>query len=60
MSIFEITMLVCFGAGWPPAIYKAIKTKNPLGKSMPFLCLVFIGYSAGCLHKIYCNCDKVL
>ncbi len=59
MSIFETTMLVCFGASWPLAIYKTIKTKNPVGKSMPFLFLVFIGYLAGCMHKIYYNFDKV-
>lgn len=60
MSIFEIIMLVCFGASWPLAIYKTVKMKNPLGKSMPFLVLVFIGYLAGCLHKIYYNYDQVL
>lgn len=59
MSVFETIMLVCFGASWPLAIYKTIKAKNPVGKSMPFLYLVFIGYIAGCMHKIYFNFDKV-
>jgi hypothetical protein len=59
MSIFEATMLICFGASWPLAIYKTIKAKNPVGKSVPFLYLVLIGYIAGCMHKVYYNFDKV-
>ncbi len=59
MSIFEATMLVCFGASWPLAIYKTVKAKNPVGKSVPFLYLVLIGYIAGCMHKVYFNFDKV-
>ncbi|MEI8247593.1 MAG: hypothetical protein WCI51_17290 [Lentisphaerota bacterium] len=59
MSIFEAIMLICFGASWPLAIYKTVKAKNPVGKSVPFLYLVLIGYIAGCLHKVYFNFDKV-
>jgi hypothetical protein len=46
-------MLICFGASWPLAIFKTIKAKNPIGKSLPFLYLVLIGYIAGCLHKVF-------
>lgn len=53
-------MLVCFGASWPLAIYKTVKAKNPVGKSVPFLYLVLIGYISGCIHKIYFSFDKVL
>ena len=53
LSIFESVMLICFGASWPLAIYKTWKAKNPVGKSLPFLYLVLIGYMSGCLHKIY-------
>ena len=53
-------MLVCFGASWPLAIYKTVKTKNPVGKSVPFLYLVLVGYISGCIHKIYFSFDKVL
>ncbi len=60
MSIFEAIMLICFGASWPLAIYKTVKVKNPVGKSVPFLYLVLIGYIAGCLHKVFFNFDKVL
>ena len=51
MGIFEAVMLFCFGASWPLAIYKTYKSKNPVGKSLPFLYLVFIGYASGILHK---------
>lgn len=59
MSIFESVMLICFGASWPLAILKTWRAKNPVGKSLPFLYLVLIGYAAGCLHKIYFNWDWV-
>lgn len=55
MSIFEIMMLVCFGAAWPFSIYKSYTSKEVAGKSIVFLFVVFIGYVAGFLHKmIYC------
>lgn len=59
MSVFESIMLTCFGASWPLAIYKTVRSKNPVGKSLPFLYLVLIGYIAGCLHKVYYNFDNV-
>ncbi|MEI8245327.1 MAG: hypothetical protein WCI51_05815 [Lentisphaerota bacterium] len=59
MSIFEVIMLICFGASWPLAIYKTVEAKNPIGKSTPFLFLVLIGYIAGCMHKIYFSFHKV-
>ncbi len=51
MGIFEAVMLFCFGASWPLAIHKTYKSKNPVGKSLPFLYLVFIGYASGIFHK---------
>jgi FtsH-binding integral membrane protein len=59
MSVFEAVMLICFGASWPMAIYKTYKTKNPVGKSVPFLYLVLTGYIAGCIHKVYYSYDNV-
>jgi len=53
IGIFEAIMLFCFGASWPLAIYKTYKSKNPVGKSLPFLYLVFIGYGSGICHKVY-------
>jgi len=53
IGIYEAVMLFCFGASWPMAIYKTYKSKNPVGKSLPFLYLVFLGYASGILHKYY-------
>lgn len=60
MGIFEAVMLFCFGASWPLAIYKTYKSKNPVGKSLPFLYLVFIGYASGICHKFYNAMDWVI
>ena len=60
MSIFEIGMLICFGASWPFAVAKTYKTKNVKGKSILFLTLVLIGYVFGILHKIFNNYDLVV
>lgn len=60
MSIFEIVMLVCFGASWPFAVAKTYKTKNVKGKSILFLSLILIGYVFGILHKIFNNYDAVI
>ena len=60
MSIFEIIMLVCFGAAWPFSIYKSYKSKSAQGKSASFLIIILIGYAAGILNKIYYNFDNVV
>lgn len=59
-SIFEIIMLVCFGASWPFAVYKTYKTKNVSGKSFRFLGLIVFGYLCGILHKIFYHYDIVI
>ncbi len=58
-SIFELTMLICFGFSWPFAIAKTVKVKNPAGKSYLFMILILIGYVAGCMHKILFTFDFV-
>jgi len=50
--IFELIMLLCFGASWPFAIARTLRTKVVKGKSPFFLALVVIGYAAGMMHKI--------
>jgi len=60
MSIFEIIMLVCFGAAWPFSIYKSYKAESQDGKSLLFLVVIFIGYIAGILHKLFYNHDFVI
>ena len=60
MSIFEVTMLICFGSAWPASIYKSISSKTAKGKSIAFLIIVFMGYIAGILHKLFYNLDWVV
>lgn len=60
MSIFEILMLVSFGAAWPTAIYKSIQTKSTEGKSVIFLVIIMSGYVFGILHKVVYNYDFVI
>jgi len=60
MSIFEIIMLVCFGAAWPSSIYKSYTSRTSKGKSILFLFIVFLGYIAGIFHKVFYNLDFVI
>ena len=59
MSIFEITMLLCFASAWPFSIWKSYKSRQNSGKSIIFLLIVLVGYIAGMLHKIFYNLDGV-
>jgi hypothetical protein len=60
MSIFEIIMLLCFGAAWPFSIYKSYTSRQNTGKSVVFLFIVLVGYGAGILHKIFYNLNFVV
>lgn len=60
MSPFEIIMLACFGAAWPASIYKSYKSRKNTGKSLTFLIIIFIGYIAGIIHKVFYNYDAVI
>ncbi|MDC7225502.1 MAG: hypothetical protein PQJ61_01915 [Spirochaetales bacterium] len=60
LSIFEMLMLICFGAAWPLNIYKSIRSTSTKGKSLLFLYVIGIGYVCGILHKIYFNYDMVI
>lgn len=60
LSIFEIIMLVCFGAAWPLNIYKSITSRSTSGKSLLFLIVINAGYIAGMLHKLYYSYDIVI
>ena len=52
-DIFEVIMLVCFGAAWPFSIYKMLKTKRSNGKSVYFLAVILTGYVAGMLFEYF-------
>ena len=51
--VFEVIMLVCFGAAWPFSIYKMLKTRKSQGKSIYFLAIILVGYIAGILFKYF-------
>jgi hypothetical protein len=53
-------MLVCFGAAWPFSIYKSATTREVGSKSLLFLCVIFVGYVAGILHKVTTRPDYVI
>ncbi|MHB1015166.1 MAG: hypothetical protein ACYC2W_07800 [Desulfurivibrionaceae bacterium] len=60
MSIFEIVMLICFGAAWPFSVYRSYRARTNAGKSLFFLGVVFLGYVSGVLHKIFFSPDPVI
>jgi hypothetical protein len=59
-SIFEIIMLVCFGAAWPASIYRSYVSRATAGKSLVFLLIIEAGYVAGVLHKLRNDHDLVI
>ena len=51
-EIFEIIMIVSFGASWPMNVIKSCKSRTAKGKSLAFLLLIFFGYIAGIISKL--------
>lgn len=60
VSIFEIVMLLCFGAVWPFSIYTSYTSRSNAGKSIVFLFVILVGYGAGCVHKMLYHFDPVI
>ena len=60
MKIFEIIMLVCFGAAWPFSIYYSLASRSTAGKSVVFLYIVLAGYLSGIVHKLINSRDFVI
>ena len=52
-EILEIIMIVLFGASWPMNVLKSYQSRTTKGKSLPFLILIFIGYIAGIIAKVF-------
>ena len=50
-ELFEIIMIVSFGASWPLNLMKSYKARTTKGKSLAFLCLILFGYVAGITSK---------
>ncbi len=51
-EIFEILMLVAFGASWPLNVIKSYKAGTAKGKSLSFLLLILGGYVCGITSKL--------
>ena len=51
-EIFEIIMILSFGASWPMNVMKSYKARTTKGKSLGFLVLIFFGYIAGIISKL--------
>ncbi len=60
MSLWEATMIFCFGISWPVAIRKSLTAPSVEGKSRLFLIIILIGYIAGIIHKLLFSLDWVL
>ncbi len=52
-------MLVCWGASWPAAIRKSLKSKSTRGKSLLFMILIFSGYIFAIINKMLRGFDYV-
>ena len=50
-EIFEIIMVLCFGASWPMNIMRSYRARTAKGKSVAFLIMISIGYVAGIISK---------
>ena len=51
-EIFEIIMILSFGASWPMNVMKSYRARSTRGKSLGFLVLIFFGYIAGIISKL--------
>ena len=51
-EIFEIMMILSFGASWPVNVMKSYKARSTKGKSLAFLLLIFFGYIMGIISKL--------
>lgn len=54
-QVFEVIMLLCFGASWPFNIAKSLRSRTAKGKSVLFETCVIVGYLFGLTGKIIGN-----
>ena len=59
-NIFEIIMLLCFGAAWPFSIRKAYISRSAKGTSLVFLLVVIAGYIAGMINNVINGMNYVI
>ncbi len=51
-QILEAVMILCFGLAWPVSVYKSYTSASTRGKSLMFLVIALVAYTAGFLHVI--------
>ena len=51
-EIFEIMMVISFGASWPFNVLKSYRARTAKGKSLLFLILILAGYVCGIASKL--------
>ena len=51
-ELFEIIMILSFGASWPMNVMKSYKARTTPGKSLSFLILILFGYICGIAGKL--------
>ena len=59
-KIFEILMLISFGAAWPASIFRSYKARTAKGKSLMFLFIIEFGYICGIINKTLYSPDYVM
>lgn len=59
-KIFELLMLLCFGAAWPASVHKSYMARTAKGKSLLFLVVIIFGYICGIINKLINSVDYVL
>ena len=50
-ELFEIVMILSFGASWPFNVVKSYRARTAKGKSPAFMLLIILGYIAGIISK---------
>ncbi len=50
-ELFEVAMVLSFGAAWPASILKSIRTRTARGKSLAFMIIISFGYLCGIVSK---------
>ena len=50
-DILEALMILSFGLSWPVNVMKSYKARTTKGKSLLFLCFIFVGYIVGIISK---------
>jgi hypothetical protein len=53
-TLLEAAMLICFGAAWPLANLRMIRSRRAEGRGILPTSLVLAGYNAGIAAKILC------